>query len=75
MSLAGYREGMAELFAPRPRMSSWMAHHVCLTDRSRDELLAVARGMVEAASCRPAAEAGQARPRGLEWIDLAEPVS
>jgi probable Rubsico expression protein CbbX len=45
--LAGYRDRMERFFASNPGMSSRIAHHVDFPDYGSDELLAIARLMLE----------------------------
>ncbi|HYZ27750.1 MAG TPA: CbbX protein [Thermoleophilaceae bacterium] len=48
--LAGYRDRMDEFFRLNPGMSSRVAHHIDFPDYAIDELLAIARLMLEAES-------------------------
>ena len=71
--LAGYRDRMEEFFSLNPGMASRVAHHVDFPDYGTEELLAIGRLMLDAASYElaPAAEEalraelarGAARPR------------
>jgi probable Rubsico expression protein CbbX len=45
--LAGYKDRMDEFFASNPGMGSRVAHHIDFPDYSVDELMAIARLMVE----------------------------
>jgi probable Rubsico expression protein CbbX len=55
--LAGYKDRMDEFFRLNPGMSSRVAHHIDFPDYTIDELLAIARLMLEAESYRFADEA------------------
>jgi len=48
--LAGYRDRMDEFFRLNPGMSSRVAHHIDFPDYTTDELLAIARLMLQAES-------------------------
>lgn len=50
--LAGYRNRMDEFFGSNPGMSSRVAHHIDFPDYSLDELIAIARLMLEQQSYR-----------------------
>ncbi|HEX3977202.1 MAG TPA: AAA family ATPase [Solirubrobacteraceae bacterium] len=71
--LAGYRDRMDEFFTLNPGMASRVAHHIDFPDYGTDELLAIGRMMLSAASyelspdaesaLRSELERGAARPR------------
>jgi probable Rubsico expression protein CbbX len=71
--LAGYRDRMEEFFSLNPGMASRVAHHIDFPDYGTEELMAIGRLMLDAASYElsPAAEEalraelarGAARPR------------
>jgi probable Rubsico expression protein CbbX len=58
--LAGYRDRMDEFFRLNPGMSSRVAHHIDFPDYTVDELLAIARLMLEAESYEFAEQAEDA---------------
>jgi probable Rubsico expression protein CbbX len=58
--LAGYRDRMDEFFRLNPGMSSRVAHHIDFPDYTVDELLAIARLMLEAESYEFAGQAEDA---------------
>ena len=55
--LAGYKDRMDTFFASNPGMSSRIAHHIDFPDYSADELLAIARLMIERMNYRLAPDA------------------
>src|SRR5204862_6430094 len=64
--LAGYRDRMDEFFRLNPGMSSRVAHHIDFPDYTIDELLAIARLMVEGESYEFTPEAEDAFRAYLE---------
>jgi probable Rubsico expression protein CbbX len=64
--LAGYRDRMDEFFALNPGMASRIAHHVDFPDYGPDELMAIGRLMLGAASYELAPDAESALRAELE---------
>jgi probable Rubsico expression protein CbbX len=64
--LAGYADRMDEFFRLNPGMSSRVAHHIDFPDYTVDELMAIARSMLEAQAYELAPEAHQAFCEYLE---------
>jgi probable Rubsico expression protein CbbX len=64
--LAGYKDRMDEFFRLNPGMSSRVAHHIDFPDYTIDELLAIARLMLEAESYEFSEEAEDAFRSYLE---------
>jgi probable Rubsico expression protein CbbX len=64
--LAGYKDRMDEFFRLNPGMSSRVAHHIDFPDYTTDELLAIARLMLDAESYELADEAQDAFRAYLE---------
>ena len=67
--LAGYRDRMEEFFSLNPGMASRVAHHIDFPDYGTEELMAIGRLMLDAASYelsprRRGGAARGARPRG-----------
>jgi probable Rubsico expression protein CbbX len=67
--LAGYRDRMERFFQSNPGMSSRIAHHVDFPDYSSEELLVIARLMLEKMQYRLSSEAEAAL---VEYIDLRQ---
>src|SRR6202040_4367229 len=65
--LAGYRDRMNAFFRSNPGLSSRVAHHIEFPDYTPDELLAIARLMLEAMQYRLSPEADAAF---REYIEL-----
>jgi probable Rubsico expression protein CbbX len=65
--LAGYKDRMERFFGSNPGMSSRIAHHVEFPDYEPEELMAIARRMLERLDYRLSAEAERAL---MEYIDL-----
>ena len=57
--LAGYKERMDKFFQSNPGMSSRIAHHLDFPDYTAEELLAIARLMLEASQYRFSVDAGK----------------
>jgi probable Rubsico expression protein CbbX len=64
--LAGYRDRMETFFRSNPGMSSRIAHHIDFPDYSPDELLAIARLMLQGMQYRLGAEADEALREYIE---------
>src|SRR5215469_11198229 len=64
--LAGYKDRMDDFFRLNPGMSSRVAHHIDFPDYTIDELLAIARLMLDAESYEFSGEAEQAFRAYLE---------
>ncbi|MEA2362944.1 MAG: hypothetical protein QOD71_2089 [Thermoleophilaceae bacterium] len=65
--LAGYRDRMEEFFRSNPGMGSRVAHHIDFPDYSIDELMQIARLMVEQRDYELSSEASAAL---LKYIEL-----
>jgi probable Rubsico expression protein CbbX len=70
--LAGYRDRMEEFFSLNPGMASRIAHHIDFPDYSTEELLAIGRLMLSAASYELGPGAQDALRLALER-DAAQP--
>jgi probable Rubsico expression protein CbbX len=64
--LAGYEDRMNDFFRLNPGMSSRVAHHIDFPDYTLDELLSIARLMLDAEQYRLAPDAEEAFRRYLE---------
>jgi probable Rubsico expression protein CbbX len=64
--LAGYKDRMEEFFRSNPGMGSRVAHHIDFPDYSIDELMQIARLMVEQRDYELSDEAGAALLRYIE---------
>jgi probable Rubsico expression protein CbbX len=58
--LAGYHDRMEQFFRSNPGMGSRVAHHIDFPNYTRDELMDIARLMLENASYKMTPEAGEA---------------
>ena len=64
--LAGYKDRMDEFFASNPGMASRVAHHIEFPDYTPEELMEIARGMIERQDYRLSSAAQQAFREYLE---------
>ena len=71
--LAGYRDRMEAFFRSNPGMGSRVAHHIDFPDYGVDELMAIARLMLEQRGYE--LDAGGARPRSTRYVErrIAQP--